>query len=137
MNEFKLIVAGGRDFKDEERMITTLNGLADVEFADKSLSIVSGMAKGADLLAWNFAQEFDIERYAFRANWDDLTAPGAVIKQSRWGYEYNANAGFDRNHAMGDYADGLLAFWDGQSSGTKDMIDYMRGLKKYVHVVSY
>jgi len=38
---------------------------------------------------------------------------------------------------MGQFADGVLAFWDGQSKGTKNMIDYMTNLKKLVMVVNY
>ena len=34
-------------------------------------------------------------------------------------------------------ADGLLAFWDGQSRGTKQMIEYMRSLNKPVHIIHY
>ena len=36
---------------------------------------------------------------------------------------------------MGDFADILLAIWDGKSRGTKQMIDYMKSLGKPVHVV--
>ena len=35
---------------------------------------------------------------------------------------------------MGDFADALIAIWDGKSRGTKNMIDYAtkKGLKVYV-----
>ena len=38
---------------------------------------------------------------------------------------------------MGDYADFLVAFWDGKSKGTKDMIDYMQKLGKHGTVIKY
>lgn len=38
---------------------------------------------------------------------------------------------------MGDYADYLIAFWDGKSSGTKDMINYMQQLGKNGKVVLF
>lgn len=38
---------------------------------------------------------------------------------------------------MGDYADELIAFWDGKSTGTKDMIEYMQKLKKPVEVIIF
>lgn len=44
-------------------------------------------------------------------------------------------AGFIRNHQMGDYAEALIAIWDGKSGGTKDMVDYMRKLGKPVYVM--
>ena len=136
MNEFKLIVAVGRDFMNYELLSRTLFAMADVEFADKHISIVSGMAGGADALGVRFAKQNGVKLYEFPAKWDDLTAPGAVIKRNARGF-YNANAGFARNHAMGRFADGLLAFWDGKSRGTQDMITYMRGLHKPVTVVNY
>jgi len=44
------------------------------------------------------------------------------------------SAGMKRNHAMGDIADALVAVWDGHSSGTMDMIDYMNSLGKLVFI---
>jgi len=40
-------------------------------------------------------------------------------------------AGFIRNAEMAEYADALIAFWDGRSKGTKHMIDLAKkhGLK--------
>jgi hypothetical protein len=38
---------------------------------------------------------------------------------------------------MGDYADALIAVWDGVSRGTKHMIDYStnKGLKIHIHII--
>ena len=33
------------------------------------------------------------------------------------------SAGFKRNVKMAEYADALVAFWDGESKGTKHMIE--------------
>ena len=46
-------------------------------------------------------------------------------------------AGHARNRDMGDYADALIALWDGQSKGTKGMIDYAKkkGLEVYVYIL--
>jgi len=114
----KVIIAGGRDFKDYNRL---------KEVCDKILSnqndieIVSGTAGGADTLGERYAQEKGYEVKKFPAKWD----------------EYGKKAGYLRNQEMGDYADGLIAFWDGQSKGTKHMIDIAnkKGLK--VRVISY
>lgn len=121
MNEYKLIVAGGRDFNDYDLLSRVLIAMADVELADKAVSIVSGMARGADALAVRFAKEHDVTLYEFPAQWDD----------------YGKYAGYYRNKKMGNFSDALLAFWDGKSRGTKHMIDYMQGLGKPVHIVNY
>jgi hypothetical protein len=124
MAEFKLIVAGGRDFDDYVKLHEQLMLLASTTYLDRNVSIVSGMARGADALAVRFAKVEKVQLYEFHANW----RPNGV---------YDNGAGHKRNRDMGDFADGLLAFWDGKSSGTKGMIDYMQRLRKPVHIVSY
>lgn len=121
MKEFKLIVAGGRDFNDAALMERVLIALADVDYADVSISIVTGMAKGADYLGYAFAKANGVTLYRFHAEWDRL----------------GRSAGFIRNKQMGDFSDGLLAFWDGKSRGTDNMIQYMQSLSKPVHIINY
>ena len=79
------------------------------------------MAKGADSLGHFFAIQHNVAKYKFPADW----------------IKYGKGAGFIRNKQMGDFADGLLAFWDGESRGTKQMVEYMRSLGKPVHIVNY
>ena len=126
MEEFKLIVAGGRDFNDFKRLehylltlctsAQTINGLFN-----KNVSIVSGMAKGADALAVAFAAKHGVMLYEVPADWN----------------KYGKRAGFIRNSDMASMADGLVAFWDGESRGTKHMIDTMREKNKPVWVIRY
>ena len=121
MNEFKLIVAGGRDYLDYVQMFEELHKLANNQYSNQAISIVSGMARGADALAVRFAREQQVRLYEFPADW-------------------NANgkrAGFMRNEEMAEFADGLVAFWDGQSKGTAHMIQTMKKLNKPVHVIRY
>lgn len=119
--EYKLIVAGGRDFNDYDLLSRVLFAMAEDELADKAVSIVSGLAKGADALGFQFAKEYDITLYEFPADWT----------------KYGKRAGFLRNEEMGQFSDGLLAFWDGKSRGTKHMIEYMRSLDKPIQIYYY
>lgn len=121
MDEFKLIVAGGRDFNDYVLLHGELMRLASTTYADQEVSIVSGMARGADALGHRFAKVERVMVYEFPAHWDD----------------FGKRAGFIRNKQMGDYSDGLLAFWNGTSKGTAQMIEYMQSLHKPVHIVRY
>lgn len=121
MEEFKLIVAGSRGFTDYELLTRVLFAMADVELANKRLGIVSGMARGADQLGVRFAGEHGLALYKYPANWNGL----------------GKRAGFIRNTQMGNFSDGLLAFWDGQSKSTIHIIDYMHQLKKPVHLIKY
>lgn len=122
MKEFKLIIAGGRDFTDTKMLSGVIDQLVNRgELKDYAVSIVTGMARGADMLAHEFALAFNVKRYEFPADWN----------------QYGKRAGFIRNKQMGDFADGLLAFWDGESRGTKQMIEYMESLNKPVYIVKY
>ena len=118
MNEFKLIVAGGREFDDYVRLHGVLMTLASTIYADRAISIVSGMARGADALGHRFAKVERVQVYEFPADWD----------------KHGKRAGFIRNQDMANFSDGLLAFWDGQSRGTAHMIETMRKAGKPVHV---
>ena len=120
MEEFKLIVAGGRDFADVTLLHDKLFELANEAYADKAVSIVSGMARGADLLAYNIAVNHEIKVYKFPANWD----------------KYGKGAGYRRNEDMAKFADGLLAFFS-NTKGTAHMIECMRRHGKPVHIVNY
>lgn len=122
MKEFKLIIAGGRDFTDTKMLSGVIDQLVNRgELKDYAVSIVTGMARGADMLGREFALALNVKRYEFPADWN----------------QYGKRAGFIRNKQMGDFADGLLAFWDGESRGTKQMIEYMQSLNKPVHIVRY
>ena len=121
MKEFKLIIAGGRDFSDYDLLSKVVHDLACGEYADKALSIVSGMARGADTLGYLFAVKHNVVVYQFPADWN----------------KYGKSAGYMRNREMGLFADGLLAAWDQTSKGTQHMIRYMETLGKPVHIIKY
>jgi len=121
MTEFKLIVAGSRDFNDYPMLHKTLDDLANGIYETKAISIVSGMARGADHLACIFAKANEVKLYEFPADWD----------------KYGKRAGYVRNDQMAHFSDGLVAFWDGESRGTAHMIQTMQAMGKPVHTVRY
>ena len=110
---FKVIIAGTRDFADYE----TLKAYADKKLANitETIEIVSGGARGADALGEQYAMERGYQIKRFPADWK----------------QYGRAAGPMRNKAMAMYADALLAYWDGESRGTKSMIELAKeqGLK--------
>lgn len=120
-NEFKLIVAGSRSFNDYELLSRTLFAIAEDVDPTIEISIVSGMAKGADMLAAQFAKEHNIKLYEFPADWD----------------RYGKRAGYLRNEEMANASNGLLVFWDGESKGTKHMIETMLAMGKPVTTMKY
>lgn len=112
----KVIIAGSRDFSD----FGYLKGyMATIPPWLHLTEVVCGMAKGADSLGKQWAELNGIPVKEFHAEWDRL----------------GRKAGPMRNAEMGIYADGLIAFWDGKSTGTKHMIDFMKGEGKWTYVV--
>lgn len=100
---------------------TTDRLLADKITAGYSIVIVSGGCAGADLLGERYAKEngYSIDRYP--AEWQ----------------KYSRKAGIMRNAVMADNADALIAYWDGISRGTKNMIDEARKRGLAVRIKRY
>lgn len=116
----KLIVAGGRDFNNYNKLVQELDFL--LKGIDKTnVEIVCGMARGADSLGERYAKQNNISIKYFPANWN---ASGK-------------SAGYIRNEEMARYATNLIAFWDGMSKGTKHMINLAQKYDLVVKVVSY
>ena len=104
METFRVIIAGSRNYED----FYSLSSFCKICLSKKSnIEIVSGHAKGADLLGERFSKENGYRLKLFPAEWD----------------KYGLAAGPKRNKAMAAYADALIAFWDGSSKGTKNMIE--------------
>lgn len=87
--------------------------------------VVSGRAPGIDSAGEVWAKSNGIPVQPFPAKWRNVDG-------SR-----DMRAGFKRNQEMADYADALIAVWDGKSNGTCDMIcrAVKRKLRVYIHYV--
>ena len=114
----RVIIAGGRDFLDYEKLKEYCDKiLSDIEY----ITIVSGKARGADTLGERYQKERNLQLKEYPAEWDI----------------YDKAAGGIRNEKMAKNADMLIAFWDGKSSGTEDMIRRARREKLEVVVINY
>jgi len=122
----KTIIAGSRSITDYKQIVAIINSV-DSTYWDIT-EVVCGMARGVDLAGKKWAEENNIPVTMMPAPWNDLTAPGAIIKTNIRGEKYNARAGHIRNEAMAQWADALLLIWDGISPGSKNMLDLA---KKY------
>lgn len=113
----KTIIAGCRDFTD----INLLKQKVDYyrEHTNPITEIVSGGATGADAMGEAYALLNGIPIKGFPANWN----------------KHGKAAGPIRNRQMAQYAECLIAVWDGKSKGTKNMIEEMNKLKKPVHII--
>lgn len=94
------------------------NYLAPIE---DDICIICGQARGTDTLGDQYAKERNYSVKYYPANWK----------------HYGKAACYIRNTEMEKNADALVAFWDGQSLGTKHMIATASQLGLSVHVVRY
>lgn len=130
---FKVIVAGGRDLKVGEKHLNIVRRLVRNKH---NVQFVTGCATGADQIPYLLEGEYG-EPKQFPADWDNTDCKGAVVRYARNGKPYNAIAGHMRNEAMAQYADALIAFWDGKSKGTLDMINRAKKHRLQVRIIKY
>lgn len=129
-----IIVAGGRNFENYTLLKFKLNKILKT---CSDITIIEGGAQGADRLARKYAKEKGYKYKTFEANWNDLHSTNCLVKVNKQGFEYNALAGHNRNLLMADNGVALVAFWDGQSTGTKDMIEIAKNKGLPVRVIKY
>jgi hypothetical protein len=113
----KTIVAGSRTITD-----VNIVAFAIEQSGFLITEIASGMARGVDMAAVEYAHRTGVPLRPFPADWET---------------EGRA-AGYNRNVRMAEWAEALVAIWDGKSRGTKHMIDIARkaGLKVFVYRVT-
>ena len=114
----KVIIAGSRNFNDYKKLCKICDHLLQNQ---ANVEIVSGAARGADQLGEKYTKERGYKLTKFPANWN----------------KYGKSAGPKRNEEMANYADVLIAFWDGKSRGTKNMIELANKRKLNVLICYY
>ncbi len=112
----KTIIAGSRDITDYDVVAKAIK-----QSGFKITEIVSGGARGVDKLGEKYARLHNYPCSFFPAQWD----------------KYSKSAGYKRNAEMAEYADALIAVWDGTSPGTSHVIKLAKklGLKVFVKIV--
>lgn len=99
----KVAVVGSRNLRIDDLEKYLPDGVTE---------IVSGGARGVDTSAREYALAHDIKLTEFLPEYD----------------KYGRSAPLRRNIAIIEYADLVLAFWDGSSRGTKYVIDNCKRL---------
>ena len=118
----KVIIAGTRimpETIDVDEEVDIAMGISDWYYSANE--IVSGASGDVDLAGERWAQQNVCTVKRFLADWDKCCKAAGPI----------------RNREMAQYADALVAVWDGESKGTANMILEMHRLSKpvYVHIV--
>jgi hypothetical protein len=113
----RTIIAGSREIEDP-----AVVGRAVAASGFVPSVVLCGMARGVDMWgrAWAHGHGVPVEEYP--ADWNI----------------HGKAAGPIRNQEMAENADALIAVWDGESRGTRDMIKraLARGLKVHIYDLS-
>ena len=118
---FKVVVAGGRDFTNYNLLKEKVDNILSQKKLTHKILILSGKSIGADSLGEIYALENNLEILSYPADWD----------------KFGKKAGVKRNAEMINDADALIAFWNGNSQGTKYMIDIATKKGKMIRVINY
>lgn len=96
----RVVVVGSRDFPDEEMVAEHVTNLPP------DTVVISGGASGVDTWAEQAAEFAGLETDIYPADWE----------------AHGKRAGYVRNRTMVEEADRIVAFWDGESRGTRHSI---------------
>ena len=106
----KIAIIGSRNL--------TVNNLEDY-ITEQCDEIVSGGASGIDSCASGFAKRKNIKLVEFLPEYE----------------KYGRAAPIVRNKQIVEYADEVIAFWDGESRGTLSVIKYCEKTKKTCKII--
>ena len=107
----RIIIAGSRSVSESD----VREAVQSCSWAGFVTAVVSGTARGADTYGEMWAKENRLDIHRYPADWK----------------KHGKRAGPLRNAVMSESAEGLIAVWDGESRGTRSMIDLAaeRGLR--------
>ena len=120
MTDYRVIIAGSRSFNDYELLREQCLSILQEKMRTHRVIMVSGHSRGADSLGERFANEFRLPFELHPAKWRLL----------------GKAAGMVRNAEMAKCSDALISFWDGESRGTRHMINFARKRGLEVSVIN-
>lgn len=108
----KIGIVGSRDYRNLENVDTLVNSIKHLE-----IEIVSGGARGVDRQAALVANKNSIPLTEYLPDWS-----------------LGKNAGLIRNNSIVSDSDFLIAFWDGNSTGTQHSVTLAKkkGIAGYI-----
>ena len=115
----RVLIAGSRGYTDYNEACRYINESLKSS-AESEITVISGGARGADMLGERYAAEngYKIEKHL--PDWK----------------RYGRSAGIIRNREMVTEADLVICFWDGESRGTRSTIEFSKRLGKELRVIN-
>lgn len=129
-----LAIVGDRECNDYSLIDKAINK-AGLDIT-KIKKVISGGARGVDSNAKIWAEKHKIKFQEIKAEWDNLSVEGCVIKINQWGKKYNSLAGFQRNTLVAKMSDYVIAIEpNGPTPGTQDTIKKAKekGVPVYIY----
>lgn len=120
---FKVIIAGSREFTDYEFLKSKCDYYLSNKIKTHEVIIVSGHARGADVLGERYAREKGLKLLTFPADWD----------------KYGNSAGYRRNCKMADIANACIGFTIKglDCKGTRQMLKIANNKKLKIQEIEY
>lgn len=119
----RIIIAGSRNYTNLDEFMLAMGGIVarHPDLFIENIEVVSGGARGVDSMGEYWANLLGYKIIRFIPSWD----------------RFGRAAGHIRNAEMAEYADVLIAFWDGVSKGTESMINLAKkkGLKVIIEMI--
>ena len=114
-----IVIGGCRNFNDRSVVFQCLDEYLKLYKNTSEIIFLSGHCSGVDLLAEEYAKQYHYKLKIFPAEWG----------------KYGRAAGSIRNKTMVEKSDVVIAFWDGKSRGTKNLIELAKKSKcpLYIH----
>ena len=116
----RLAIIGSRTFNDYSLLEREVR-LFELSQGERISMIISGGAKGADTLAHKFAANNNIPIMEIIPNWN----------------KFGKKAGMLRNIDIWNDSDCGIAFWDGESKGTKHSFSIAKQQNKILKIITY
>lgn len=113
----RICVAGSRSFHDKRKFDAILRVFLSWAGVERYAFISGDASRGPDRMIIDWAEYHNEPCFKFKADWENL----------------GKAAGYIRNAEMRKHLTHLLVFWDGESRGTKEMIENTMKLEN-VHI---
>lgn len=145
--QHRIVVFGSRYFSDYKLFSECMfDYLKENNIQKGEVIFLSGMAMmdrvkkeeqtGADAFIVHWCIEHGYPWTEHWANWSDVSSNSAIVRYKK-GRPYNVLAGFVRNEEMAELCNRGITFYDGASTGTKDMITRMARRQHPVRLIQY